>query len=181
VTAAWVLGCGLAGLLAGAALRGTVFAFSALPGSPPRVRCPGCGIQLWRPGLIRLSRPLPPSGRCPRCRGRIGPPAALLEVAIAVAFALVAVRFSPGPLALAFLWLAAVGVALSAIDLAVHRLPDALTLRSYPVMFGLLALAAATGAGGHRLVAALLGMAGLLALYLLLAVIPASAMGLGDV
>jgi len=105
----------------------------------------------------------------------------LLEGAAAAAFVLDAGRYRPGPLAVAFLWLAPVGVALTGIDLAAHRLPDTLTLPSYPAVFALLALAAATGSGGHRLLAALLGMAGLLALYLLLAVIPASAMGLGDV
>lgn len=69
----------------------------------------------------------------------------------------------------------------ASVDLAAHRLPDALTLRSYPVMIGLLALAAVGGAGIHRFVLAVLGMTGSLALYLLLAVLPGSAMGLGDV
>ncbi len=54
----------------------------------------------------------------------------------------------------------------ASVDLAAHRLPDALTLRSYPVMIGLLALAAVGGAGIHRFV---------------LAVLPGSAMALGDV
>lgn len=181
MTAGWLLGCALAGLLLGAGLRGTVFSFTAPPGTPTRVTCPGCGGRLRRRIGSLSAVTLGPNGRCPHCRAPIGPPAALLELATATGCALVAVRYQPGPVAVAFLWLAAVGVALSAIDLAAHRLPDALTLRSYPVLLALFGFAATTGAGGHRLVTALLGMVGSLALYLLLAVVPASSMGLGDV
>lgn len=67
------------------------------------------------------------------------------------------------------------------IDLAVHRLPDAIVGPVYPVLTVLLALAAAVQGEWGRLGRALLAGLALLALYLALALISPTGIGLGDV
>jgi leader peptidase (prepilin peptidase)/N-methyltransferase len=81
----------------------------------------------------------------------------------------------------AYLWLGAVGVTLGVIDVDCHRLPDRLTLPSYPA--GLLLLAAASLAH-HDLSAlgrAALAAAVVFAVFFLLAFISPRSLGLGDV
>ena len=53
-----------------------------------------------------------------------------------------ALRFGPSPVLPAFCYLAWVGVPLAVIDARSQRLPDALTLPSYPVALALLGFAA---------------------------------------
>lgn len=81
----------------------------------------------------------------------------------------------------AFLLAGAVGVVLAWVDVQVHRLPDRLTLPSYPVGVSLLGLAALIDAAGGALLRALLGMLALLVLYLGLALLRPADLGLGDV
>ncbi len=90
-------------------------------------------------------------------------------------------RFGGQPDVLAFGFLGALGVALSAIDIAVHRLPTRLTLPAYPVLVALLAVAAVTGHHGGALVRALLAGVALAVAYLLLAALRPGQLGLGDV
>jgi leader peptidase (prepilin peptidase)/N-methyltransferase len=76
--------------------------------------------------------PLLPAARCGACGRRVGAPPYLLEAAALVAAGLVAVAvigggWSPGA-AVALAGWAALAVALTFVDLAVHRLPDRLTL-----------------------------------------------------
>ena len=90
-------------------------------------------------------------------------------------------RLGGAPDMLAFGFLGALGVALSAIDIAVHRLPDRLTLPAYPVLVALLAVPAVTGHHGGALARALLAGVALAVGYLLLAVLRPGQLGLGDV
>jgi leader peptidase (prepilin peptidase) / N-methyltransferase len=81
----------------------------------------------------------------------------------------------------AYLWLGAVGVTLGVVDVDCHRLPDRLTLPSYPV--GLVLLGAAALAHGDpgalgRAVLAALAVAGA---FFLLALASPRSLGLGDV
>ena len=81
----------------------------------------------------------------------------------------------------AYLWLAAVGLTLAVIDIDCHRLPDRLTLPSYPV--GVLLLGAAALAQ-HDLAAlgrALLAATAVAGVFLLLALASPRSLGLGDV
>src|SRR5690242_9337013 len=74
-TALWALiGCGL-----GLFVRSAVFHHAVPAGTAPRRSCGACGrLVLPRRGTVVL-RPLPPTGRCPACRARLGPPPALPE------------------------------------------------------------------------------------------------------
>ncbi len=82
------------------------------------------------------------------------------------------------PAYLLFAWLA---VALVWIDADVHRLPDGLILPAYPAVLALLG-AAALGEGDWRpMVRALICMAGLYALYFVMAMVSPASLGFGDV
>ena len=79
----------------------------------------------------------------------------------------------------AYLYLGAIGVALTLIDLDVHRLPDLIVLPSYPIAFVLLLVPTiVTGDWGSLVRAALAGL-GLYVLYLVLALVSPGGGGLG--
>ena len=172
---AWAVVGGAAGLVAGALLRGPVFRLSVRR-RPDRVACPGCDARLGRwPPLRRW-----PSLRCPECGSALGTPG-VLELATAAVLALLAGRFGGQPLTLALGFLGALGVALAAIDISVQRLPDRLTLPAYPVLIGLLAVAALAGHDLGALWRALLGGLVLAAGYLLLGLARPGQLGGGDI
>jgi leader peptidase (prepilin peptidase)/N-methyltransferase len=103
-----------------------------------------------------------------------------VEIATAALLGALAVRIGPHADLVAFSWLGAVGVALAAIDILARRLPDRLTLPTYPVLITLLAIAAAVRADAWLLLRAVLGMAILAAFYLILVLLPRGGMGGGD-
>ena len=109
------------------------------------------------------------------------PAAAGPSVLTGLLFAATAQRFGADPALPAFLYLAAVGVTLSLVDLRSHRLPNALTLPSYPIAAALLGVAAVAGSGSGSPVRALLGGAGSYLLLLTLRLATPSAVGFGDV
>jgi len=114
-------------------------------------------------------------------RRRALPRATLLPLGTAVVFGAMAARFGLSAELPAFLYLGAIGVALAAIDLAHHRLPNALVLPSYPVGLVLLAAAAATRSDGDAYLRALAGMAALYGAYFLLLLAHPAGLGFGDV
>lgn len=165
---AWAASGAVLGLLAGAALRGAVFTLAVPAGSPERVACPTCAT------------PAGPTARCRHCGGPLGPPLAPGIAAAAVLALLLGVHGGrPGVLPAAFL--AVLGVALATIDLAVQRLPDRLTLPAYPVLVGLLGVAALLAQDGPALMRALLGGIAMAGGYLVLAVARPGGIGGGDV
>ncbi|MFF4877428.1 prepilin peptidase [Micromonospora sp. NPDC000668] len=105
----------------------------------------------------------------------------LSPVVAAVVFAGLAVARGDDPALPVFLAVAAVGLVLAGIDLACLRLPDPLVLAA-----GLLALGGLTGTAllagtPGRLLGALAGAAVAGAAHLLLALLPGSRLGFGDV
>ncbi|MCL2849798.1 MAG: A24 family peptidase, partial [Micrococcales bacterium] len=106
----------------------------------------------------------------------------LVELGTAVAFVAVAWRFGLTWPLVAYLYLAAVGIALALIDLDHQRLPDALVLPSYPVLIAALVLASANLGGTAdwgALGRAGIGGAGLFVFYYVLWFL--KGMGYGDV
>jgi len=79
----------------------------------------------------------------------------------------------------AYLWVAAVGVALGAIDIEVHRLPDVLTLPSYGAVAALLLIPTVVYDEWSSYVRAALAALVLFGFYFLLAFIKPGAMGFG--
>lgn len=103
---------------------------------------------------------------------------AVVTVLAAVALGAVAGAVGAEPQLPAYLWLAAVGVALAVIDIETLRLPDRLTLPSYPVGLVLLAIPADWPALGRAVLAAVItGVAA----FLLALLAPRGGLGLGDV
>ena len=106
----------------------------------------------------------------------------LVPVLSALVCAAFGLRFGVSPVLPAFLYLALVCMPLAAIDVEQHRLPDVLTLPSYPISLVLLGVAAPfVDDGRAHIVMALLGMGGLWLIYLVLHLINPSGMGWGDV
>lgn len=87
-----------------------------------------------------------------------------------------------GWLALTLVFLGFISVALIYTDLRFHQLPNALTFGSYPVISGLLLLAALTTDGGlSNLARAAVSAVATMALYALMHAVNQTGLGLGDV
>lgn len=183
VLAATAILAGVLGLLIGSFLNVVIW---RVPRGESIVRppsaCPACGHPVRPLDNVPVVSWLLLGRRCRDCREPISARYPLVEAGTAVLFVLVALRFGLAWELPAYLYLAAVGVALALIDLDVHRLPNAIVLPSYPVVAGLL-LVATWGSGGDwgAFGRALIGGAALFALYGLLRVIYPRGMGLGDV
>ncbi len=107
------------------------------------------------------------------------PVAVLLTLAGCAAMGL---RFGPSPVLPAFCYLAAVAVPLGFIDARHWRLPDVLTLPSYPAAIALLGSAAPFIPNGPVfLMHALIGCGTAVTLYLALSLVDGTGMGGGDV
>ena len=167
---AWAVTGGVIGLAAGAAARGAVFQLSVPAGMPDRMACPCCAAPVGRW----------PAAWCAHCGASIGTPGAL-ELATAGVLALVLGRFGGQPEAAAFAFLGVLGVALSAIDIAVQRLPDRLVLPAFPILGALLVASAVLQRDAAALAGALLGCLALTAAYLLLALLRPGQLGGGDI
>lgn len=186
-----VVVAGLLGLVIGSFLNVVVSRVPAGVALARESRCPHCGapVRWWQ--NIPIASWLALGGRCASCRRPISARYPLVEAATAIAFAvitwwLLAVRPEPTWAAsfavlAAFLYLAAISIALTLIDLDTRRLPNAIVLPSYPVTIVLLTLACAAGADWGSLLRAGVGMAALYALYFLLRLVRPSGMGGGDV
>jgi leader peptidase (prepilin peptidase)/N-methyltransferase len=145
----------------------------------PGSHCPRCAspVRPWHnvPVLSWLAL----RGRCAACQAPIGVRYPLVEAGTAVLFVAVTARLGACATLPAYLYLAAVGVALAVIDLDALRLPDAIVLPSYGVGGALLALAAGADGDWSAVPRAVAAGAVLAGFYLALAL--AGGMGYGDV
>lgn len=103
----------------------------------PGSRCPSCGDSLRPFDNVPVLSYVVLRGRCRQCRLRISPRYPLVELATAALFVVHYMVFGWTPLLAVRLVLAAAMVALFAIDLEHHLLPDAITLPG--IVLGLLA------------------------------------------
>lgn len=148
--------------------------------SPPS-HCPSCDAPIAPRDNIPVLSWLLLRGRCRSCAARISARYPLVELATGVLFAGLAAWFGPVAQLPAYLYLAAVGVALTMIDLDLQRLPDALTLPSYPVGLVLLGAASLARHSSWPMVRGVIGMGVLFAFYFTVAMIAPRGMGFGDV
>jgi leader peptidase (prepilin peptidase)/N-methyltransferase len=167
-------------LLRGLIVRYPVSEESADP-TAWRRDCAACGRALPGAGWRGVAGPLAPTGRCPRCAARIGPAPWLVEVVAGAVCGLLAWRVADPWTLAALCWLGLAGVALAFVDVAVHRLPDLLTLPTYLGVLVLLAGAAVANGEPGRLGVAFLSGLGVAAFYFVLVLISPAGMGLGDV
>lgn len=148
--------------------------------SPPSA-CPACGNAIRPRDNVPVAGWLMLKGKCRDCSEPISARYPLVELGTGVLFAVLALRFGLDPVLPAFLYLAAVGIALALIDIDVKRLPDVLTLPSYPVVGVLMGVAALTGSDSGDVVRAPLGGAAMFAFYFALCFAYPAGMGFGDV
>jgi leader peptidase (prepilin peptidase) / N-methyltransferase len=147
----------------------------------PPSACPTCGVTLRPWHNVPVLSWLALRGRCAGCGTGISARYPIVESITAVLFVLVTLRFGVTPALPAYLYLAAVAVALAAIDLDVQRLPDAIVLPSYLVGLVLLGVATATTGAWDDALRAVIGMAVMYGLYFAIAWIQPKGMGFGDV
>lgn len=162
--------------------------------SPPSA-CGTCGHPVRAYDNIPLVSWLLLRGRCRDCAARISVRYPLVELGAALFFGVTAWRFvgtiteasgAPATVGailelLAYLYFAAISLALALIDLDTRRLPNVLVVPSYAVGAVSLGVAAVLTEEWAAAATAVLGMVGLGAVYLAIALIRPGAMGFGDV
>jgi len=182
VTTIVAAGCAILGLAIGSFLNVVIW---RVPRGESVVRppshCPNCDCEIAPRDNVPVVSWLILRGKCRHCGVAISPRYPLVELGTAVLFGAFGAHFGAHADLPAFLYLAAVGVALAMIDIDLQRLPDALTLPSYPVGLGLLGIAAAVDHEPRAYVHGLIGMAALFLFYGVVWFIYPSGMGLGDV
>ncbi|MBX0301790.1 prepilin peptidase [Cryobacterium sp. 1639] len=192
-----VIAGGLFGLLIGSFLNVVIYRIPAgLSISTPPSACTRCGGRIRPWDNVPVLSWLVLGGKCRDCSAPISPRYPLVELATGVSFAAVTWwMLSTAPAATAngtaivawaitlaaFLYLCAISIALALIDLDTHTLPNRIIYPAYLVSAVLLTVAALLAGEPARLFGALVGGAGLFALYLALALIRPGGMGLGDV
>jgi leader peptidase (prepilin peptidase)/N-methyltransferase len=150
----------------------------------PGSHCPGCDQPIRARHNVPVVGWLLLRGRCADCQTAISARYPLVELLTALLFVAVTVQvvhLGLTPALPAYLFFVAVGIALTAIDLDVLRLPNVIVYPSYVVLAALLTTAALVHGGPAPLVRALIGGAALFAFYLALALAYPGGMGLGDV
>jgi len=160
--------------------------------SHPGSACPRCGhaIRWW--DNVPVVSWLVLRGRCRDCGEPISIRYPLVEAATGIFFAVVAWWSLSGGLGtssdlsgilafVAFLYLAAITVALALIDLDTHTLPNRIVLPAYIVGGVLLAAASIVDGDGDALIRAAIGLAAMFVAYLVMALAYPGGMGLGDV
>jgi leader peptidase (prepilin peptidase)/N-methyltransferase len=164
--------------------------------SPPSA-CPNCHSAIRPRDNVPVLSWLLLRGRCRDCAAPISARYPLVELGAGVFFAAVTLRFlSAGALSratsaadvaalvlelVAFLYLGAISVALTLIDIDTHTLPNRIVLPSYLIGAVLLTGAALLGGDGAALLRAAIGMVALGLAYLGMALAYPGGMGLGDV
>lgn len=148
--------------------------------SPPS-HCPGCDRPIRPRDNIPVVSWLLLRGRCRDCHTRISARYPAVEALTGAMFGLMAWHLGVSWELPAYLYLTAVSIALAFIDLDTKRLPNVLTLPSYPITAALLLLPAVLDDRWADYGRAMLGALALFAFYFLLALIYPAGMGMGDV
>ena len=148
--------------------------------TPPSA-CPNCGSPIAPYDNDPVLSWLVLRGRCRRCRGPVSVRYPLVELGTGLGFAAVAWWLGWSWALPVHLVLVALTVALSMIDLDVHRLPDAIVLPSYPVALAGLALAAGGTGDWGSLGRAVIGGVVLFVAYFAMRLAYPKGMGFGDV
>lgn len=152
--------------------------------SPPSA-CPKCGTGIRAHDNVPVLGWLLLRGKCRDCHDPISIRYPLVEGATALAFGVIAAVVGAETTAIwalpAYLYLAAISIALALIDLDTHTLPNRIVLPSLIVGVVLLALASFGTGDWSALLMAAIGGAALFVAYFVIALISPRGMGMGDV
>ncbi|WP_010203856.1 prepilin peptidase [Salinibacterium sp. PAMC 21357] len=177
---------GLLGLAVGSFLNVVVW---RLPlggklSSPPSA-CPRCDHAIRAYDNIPVISWLILRGKCRDCGEPISARYPLVEAATALAFSGIAAAVGAETSMVwalpAFLYFAAISIALTLIDLDTQTLPNKIVLPSLVVGLVLLAIASAGTGNWAALFGAVLGALALFAFYFIVAIVSPRGMGMGDV
>lgn len=187
---------GVTGLAIGSFLNVVVYRVPAgMSVVHPRSACPNCGHEITARDNVPIVSWVLLRGKCRECAEPISKRYPLVELAGAAAFTIVGVWAAPAIAAapstlvaiaavlrlLAFLYLAAITVALAIIDIETHRLPNVIVLPGYAVGVALLGTAALLQGDLVGLGRMAAGAGILFVFYFVLAMISPRGMGMGDV
>ncbi|MBF4608040.1 prepilin peptidase [Curtobacterium sp. VKM Ac-1393] len=191
---------GLLGLAIGSFLNVVVHRVPAgMSVVAPASACPGCGHEIRRRDNVPVVSWLVLRARCRDCSAPISARYPLVEAAtgllfVSVAMCSVLAPWSPWAdldggravihgvlLLVALLYLMAISVSLTLIDLDTHTLPNRIVLPAYIVLPGLLLAASAVSGDWGAALRGLVGLVVLGVVYLALALAVPGGMGLGDV
>ncbi|MGK0721163.1 prepilin peptidase [Leucobacter sp. W1478] len=181
---------GVFGLLIGSFLNVVIWRVPRGESLLPDSHCPKCDAKIRPWHNVPVISWIALRGRCANCGTRISARYPLVEIATALAFALVAwwvttqvAANSPAAWLVlsAYLWLAAISIALTLIDLEHKRLPDAIVVPSIAVVTALLGVAAALSGNWSQFVSTLAGAAILFVAYFLIVLVYPRGLGGGDV
>ena len=153
--------------------------------SPPSA-CPACGNRIKGYDNIPVISWLILRGHCRHCKAAISARYPFVELSTAIFFGVIARKFeTPNShllfLLFAFLYLAAITIALALIDLDTRTLPNAIVLPSYGVGIVLLSLSGYLNSDHRAILRAFVGGAVMWLLYLAMALMYPDGMGFGDV
>ncbi len=137
----------------------------------PASHCPSCQVPIKHRHNVPVLSWVVLRGRCAGCSAPISVRYPLVEAGTAALFAAVTLHFGISPQLPAYLYLAAIGVALVMIDFDVRRLPDSIVLPSYVVGVLLLMPAGAVDGQWWPAQRALLGMAALFVVFFTLGLV----------
>ncbi|MEO7015156.1 MAG: prepilin peptidase [Leifsonia sp.] len=190
------IGLGIVGLMIGSFLNVVIYRVPAgLSVVLPPSACPRCGASIKPYDNVPVISWLILRGRCRECAQPISVRYPLVEGMTGATFFIVglfalealgrttdlAQLFSTVIVALAYLYLAAISVALAMIDLDTQRLPDSIVLPSYFVSLSLFIAAAFTSGDFGGLFRAVIMLAVLVVAYYVMAIAYPGGMGFGDV
>ena len=152
----------------------------------PASACTQCGAHVKGYDNIPIFSWIFLRGRCRNCKAAISMRYLFVEMGTGIFFALVALKFWPRAggdylLMFAFLYLAAISVALALIDLDTNTLPNRIVLPSYFVGIALLGAAGIKNGEYGAVLRAGIGMALLWLIYFGMALAYPGGMGFGDV
>jgi leader peptidase (prepilin peptidase)/N-methyltransferase len=184
---------GIVGLLIGSFLNVVIYRVPLKRSivNPPSA-CPACGHRLaWFENVPVFSW-IALGGRCRSCGTRISIRYPIVELGTGLFFAGTAwallsrsadglVHVASFVALLAFLYLAAISVALAAIDLATQTLPNVIVLPAYPVTIAILGASSLISGDLGSLLRGAIGLVGLFTAYYGMALLYRGGMGFGDV
>jgi len=150
----------------------------------PGSHCPRCQATIRARHNVPVVSWLVLHGRCADCAEPISvryPMVELVTALLFVATTLNVAKLHLLPALPAYLFFVAVGVALTAIDLSVMRLPNAIVYPSYVVLALLLTGASLVEGSVQPLARAAVGCVGMLAFFFALVLANPKGLGLGDV
>ena len=187
---------GVFGLLIGSFLNVVIYRVPiGMSVVSPASACPNCGAGIHAYDNVPVVAWLALRGKCRNCSAPISARYPLVELGTGVFFfvaslplaaQLAAIQptvdmIASGLALVAFLYLAAISIALSFIDIEHHRLPNAIVLPSYLVGIALLATSCILTGDYAALLRAGIGLTAMAIGYFALALLWKGGMGLGDV